>query len=348
MKSTLGRQGTLAIGVVFSAVACGPGAGSAAQSTEQAPVVWQMQSNFTTGTAYAAMWQSFADELSAKTGGRVKLQIHFNNSLNFPVTQITSLTAKGSLDVGEVDASGATGEFPLMKAPSIPGLIPDDNTLRAKISTAVDPLLNSVLSSTRNQIVLTSCLFDGRSIISSRPLTELNGLAGLKVRSSSGYEASLTASLGATPVTNVGASEYYTALQTGAINALWGIDGQFQQAKLYEVGKYVLDARTGGNYVVLTLNKDSYNRLTDATKKTVMAVAANAGRHCYKVLSQVSASAVTGLKAAGTVVTPLSSSERDKIKELSKAYVADYASKNGAEGQKLLDLISATLKANNS
>lgn len=325
--------------------ACG-GSGPATPAEVQKPLNWQMQSNAPNNSGLALAETAFADQLSQKTGGKVKLNIHFNNSLGLPPAQMVSLTSKGTVDVGELLGSFVGGEFPMETVPEAPGLIPYDVALREKIAAGLIPNFDQVLSGRYNQTVLMACQVDGRALISNKPVTGLSSLAGLKTRATGAIEVGLTQKFGGIPVANVGASDIYPGLQTGSLNAAWAPASYFYQVKLYEVAKSVLNVNTAGAYTILSVNKDSYNQLTAANKNLIADLGKQAGTACFENTDKLAKSAISDLRSQGVTVTDLSSSDQALLKQAATPLLQDFVAKGGPDVQKAYDTIQQVLKAN--
>jgi TRAP-type C4-dicarboxylate transport system substrate-binding protein len=99
------------------------------------------------------------------------------------------------------------------------------------------------------------------------PITGAPGLDGLKIRGTVSYHPMIEA-LGGTGVV-IGGGEVYSALQTGVVDgAAWGLTGA-KDYKWYEVVDYMAEPVFGQVGVMIFMNLDAWNGLSDDLKGAV-------------------------------------------------------------------------------
>ncbi len=337
----IGHAVALAI-VIFSLVAaCGGNGGSPTGPTKH--IVWTAQSNTPadSGVTRALVW--FADELKKRTKGEIILKVYPSAGLQLDPAQMVSLTSRRAVDVGELGVAVA-GEFPEIGVASIPGLVPYNVPLREKITNALMPSWSGILESKWNQLLVQTCPTDPRSIILRKPITSLSALKGLKLRASGSAEVALTKSLGAIP-TSVAVADYYTSLQTGVVDGIWGPPGIQLQAKLYEVAKYLLAVAIGGSVNAWTINKDALNELSPSTRKIVLDTAKEGSHYCATLQDQIGQDALRSLPSSyGVTVTPLSPQDKAILRQLTAPLVDDWAKSASPEGLKELAIVKGLVQ----
>jgi TRAP-type C4-dicarboxylate transport system substrate-binding protein len=338
----IGRVLTLGTIVLTLLAACGGNNGPISAPTKH--ITWTAQSSGLpeTGVTKSLIW--FADELNKRTKGEITLKVYPNAGLQLNSAQMVSLTSRRAVDVGELGVSVA-GEFPEIGVASIPGLVPYNVPLREKITNALMPSWNSILESKWNQVLVQTCPTDPRSIILRKPITSLSALKGLKLRASGTAEVALTKSLGAIP-TSVAVADYYTSLQTGVIDGIWGPPGIQIQAKLYEVAKYLLAVSIGGSVNTWTINKDALNELSPSTRKIVLDTAKEGSHYCATLQDQIGQDALKSLPSSyGVTVTPLSPQDKATLKQLTAPLVDEWAKSASPEGLKELAIVKDLVQA---
>jgi TRAP-type C4-dicarboxylate transport system substrate-binding protein len=94
-----------------------------------------------------------------------------------------------------------------------------------------------------------------------RPLSGTPGFQGLKIRGTVSYHKMIEA-LGGSPVV-MGGADVYSALQTGVVDgAAWPLTGA-KDFKWYEVSNYLADPIFGQVGLMIFVNQDVWNSLTD-------------------------------------------------------------------------------------
>src|SRR5690606_21330958 len=124
-----------------------------------------------------------------------------------------------------------------------------------------------------NQVPLASTgTVDNYQLLSTKPIENLDQLAGLKI-GASGPNQAWVSGLGAVPVTMNMASAY-NDLKTGVEDAIMLHSGGGLNAKIYEVAPYHITARFGAAVAfVVTVNKQTWDGLPADVQEALRTVA---------------------------------------------------------------------------
>ncbi len=207
--------------------------------------------------------QEWADEISARTEGRVKIAVFPAGSLT-KAPQCYTGVVDGISDIGMSCFAYTRGQFPLMEGLDLPLGYPDGMTA-SKIATE---LYNKYQPAELNDVKVLYIHAHGPGILASKKeVSSLADLSGMKVRAT-GLSATIVEKLGAIPVA-MSQGETYEALQKGVAEATLCPMETLKGWKQGEVISAVTDSSaigyTTAMYVVM--NKGKWDSLPDDIKQ---------------------------------------------------------------------------------
>jgi len=172
------------------------------------------------------------------------------------------------------------------------------------------------------------------------PVTGEPGLDGRKIRGTVSYHPMIEA-LGGTGVV-IGGGEVYSALQTGVVDgAAWGLTGA-KDFKWYEVADYMADPVFGQVGLMIFMNLDSWEALSDEQKATVERAAIRLEAESIAHFDRLAAAEKEALLELGMKTTAFSEAEGARFDSLWSNGVWSIAAKTAPrESEKLRDLARA-------
>jgi TRAP-type C4-dicarboxylate transport system substrate-binding protein len=168
-------------------------------------------------------------------------------------------------------------------------------------------------------------------------VSEQPGLDGLKVRGSASY-GPMIKELGGSPVI-MGAGDVYSALQKGVVDgAAWPLTGALD-FKWYEVAGYMSAPDFGQVGLMIFMNLDSWNMLSDTNKSAIERAALKLENYSVKRFDELAVAERASLIKRGVKVTSFSEKDADRLDQLWSQGVWDVA-KNGSpvESEKMREL----------
>jgi len=231
------------------------------------------------------MTKWLVEEIGKRSGGQIKFETYFGGSLLKARETLKGIQA-GTADMGFIFVPYFPRELPswTVAEPFLQGPVAPEK--RAEFFWDLyeqAPELKNTLQKW-NQILVAVHVFGKHSIGGPRTLTSLADLKGLKVRCAGGYDAAHMSALGANIVFMKGA-EVYSAMQKGAIDANYTPVTSYYKYKLYEIGKnhhLLVIPQFIGSVALITMNLDSFNKLSAEQQATVLKV----GREYSRVESK--------------------------------------------------------------
>ncbi len=215
------------------------------------------------------MAHKLADLVKEKTNGRITIQV-------FPAAQLGQereaydLLNQGAIDMTVTSTGILDKVYPPMAVTSLPFIFHSWDQARHAFHGAFGQALTDGVRANSNTEVLAFVGLGFRDMLfRGDPVTTVAGMKGLRMRSPEDKVwIRMFQLLGAKP-TPVTWGEVYTAMQTGVAD---GLDSPAQAAldmKFQEVTKSLVRTSHMFGSMLIDMNKDKFNALSDADKKVI-------------------------------------------------------------------------------
>ncbi|MGX1175131.1 TRAP transporter substrate-binding protein [Pseudomonas sp. R151218B TE3479] len=267
--------------------------------------------------------QKFADLLSEKSGGKIKVRLFPGGTLGGDVQTVSALQG-GTLDITVLNSGILAAQAPDYAMLDFPFLFNNVEEAHAVIDGPVGQKLAAQLDS-KGLVGLGYWDLGFRNLTNSKhPVTKLEDMQGLKIRViQSPIYLETFAALGANPVP-MAFPEVYTGLEQHTIDGQENPFTVIEGNKFYEVQKYLSVTGHIFNPQSLIISQKTWNRLNDDEKAMIRAAAAEAQTFQREVTAASMDKAKATLAAAMTVneITP---AEKDRLRERVKPVVDKFA-----------------------
>lgn len=267
--------------------------------------------------------QKFADLLSEKSGGKIKVRLFPGGTLGGDVQTVSALQG-GTLDITVLNSGILAAQAPDYAMLDFPFLFNNVEEAHAVIDGPVGQKLAAQLDS-KGLVGLGYWDLGFRNLTNSKhPVTKLEDMQGLKIRviQSPIYLETFSA-LGANPVP-MAFPEVYTGLEQHTIDGQENPFTVIEGNKFYEVQKYLSVTGHIFNPQSLIISQKTWNRLNDDEKAMIRAAAAEAQTFQREVTAASMDKAKATLAAAMTV-NEISPAEKDRLRERVKPVVDKFA-----------------------
>jgi len=226
-------------GAVLLLAAVLAGCGQQEEDADSASVIeWKAQSLWQAGTLPHQIFEEFAQRVSERSDGRLKIEALAVNSI---VSSTESLDAVGA-DILQAQQSGPayfTGKdaaFALLSDPQ--GGFENPEQMRQWMETGGGLDLARELYARYNVYFVGGVWYGMESLVSKKPIRKLADFKGVKIRAPQGLGQDIFLRLGAAPV-NLPGSEVYTALERGVVDASdWGTLSMNQDLGYHKLAPY--------------------------------------------------------------------------------------------------------------
>lgn len=160
------------------------------------------------------------DGMAKATNGRVEITLSSWPERNVNGPEVLRLVRSGQVDIAAGPLTTVSGDVPMLDGVDLAGMNIDIKQAR-KVADAMVPVANKELERLGIKLVATYP-FSGQMLFCRRPITGLEDLKGLKVRTNGPSASDLIKSYGGQPV-SLAFGEVYTALERGTVDC--GITG---------------------------------------------------------------------------------------------------------------------------
>lgn len=282
----------------------------------------------------------WADQVQARSGGRIEFtDFYWLGALTRAGEELEAIEV-GLAQAGSIQYPYYVGKLPLgnwnYPVPFGPG--PDVVMKASQRLFDEIPALKAELER-YNQKIIALKVIDTYNLTSKKPIVNLDDFKGLKIASIGAYHPKILKDAGAT-ATAMPVGERYEALSSGIVEAEflpWDISYAY---KFHEINKHVTWVDMGSNMpVVLTVNRDFWNRLPPDLQDLMLQVGKEAMQLNLDIISKKRAEALAGWAAAGVTRHDMPEAERAKwaalLPDYPKQWIDDMEAK-GLPGKRIM------------
>lgn len=318
---------------------CLIGIGAMLLSAQASAATWNAYTYVpTTSITAGAAMKKVANRITKQTNGKLRVRLHLGGSLPIKATNITQAVSQGGT-IKLADDGFPYGNIPIAGILNLPMLLTNEHDFETA-TKIMEPYLKKAYAK-KGIVLLGIYHFPLQTMWSSKKLTRLADLSGMKMRVSSPQQAAFVRTFGGTPVT-LGSPEVPSALQRGVV------DGVFTASSGgAKVWKDLLhyNYRLGPNYFssFIIANKAAFDRLSPSEQKTVKGVVANITPWATNTMRKVEKKITAKMAANGMTVTqPKSADVKLGVKKMS-SYWTSWAKDQGHDTVEALKKIRAAI-----
>lgn len=189
--------------------------------------------------------QWFADEVNKRSGGKIKIQIFWGESMG-KAMELLDLVRSGTVELSATAQGYFASQLPLTGATNALMMQFDNNGQAVRI-TAEMVAKNKAIQEELKRNNIYPVYFHSVNVfrpLCTKKLEKIEDFKGLKIRAWGEYVPAMWRALGATPV-NVLPQEMYESLQRGTIDCAFYPLDLSDASKLYEVAKFTWKQNLG-------------------------------------------------------------------------------------------------------
>jgi TRAP-type C4-dicarboxylate transport system substrate-binding protein len=323
---------------VALALAVGLVLGSAIPSNAAAPIKLKFQGKWEGHEKqnWANEQLKFADRVKAATKGGVEIE-NLGEVVNDD--EVIDAVRKGVEDMGS-QAIHSRGELSLLNFISIPAVQFDK---MPEMYGKLRPYLGNWMETQFPDLkVIGYTYFLPNNIYTNKPCTTLEDIRKMKLRITGNLLVQVVKAAGGNPITMT-VDEVYQAVQRGILDGGQTAPPGYLSTATYEVCKYMSSWPLGGNALVVTMYKPSWNKMDATLQGQFMSAwmetekAQVAG--IYRDLDDIEKQCI----AKGSIRMNPSQAEKDKFAAFAGVAVKDWRSKVGPDGDPVIKAVNETL-----
>jgi TRAP-type C4-dicarboxylate transport system substrate-binding protein len=258
-----------------------PSYGDHAITYSGAPVTLRLTSHLPEVSVQARFLKKSFVILEKMSKGKLKVSARWGGTVH-KVTEGFEANRSGLTDMSACFTFLNTRNFPLTAALSLPGLFPNEAVQTLVAETLAEKYFRQEFE--RQQVYLNGITGSTNfNLFSNVPITTLEQLKGLKVRSGTGISQKVFERLGAVPV-NISSADFFSALQRGLLDAVFTSDAAAKAFRIDEASKHHTDTPINN----LPLEWCNNKRTIDALPSDLRQVFYAWSRQLHQADSQVS------------------------------------------------------------
>jgi TRAP-type C4-dicarboxylate transport system substrate-binding protein len=298
---------------------------------------WDFYTYMPSANASVKRVQVMLDDINNETGGKLAIRLHMGGSLQISTTNITQAVGDNVVQMG--DDSFFTGNIPVSGVMRLPLLIRSYDEFD-KAAKVVDPPMAAAYGK-RGIIMLGRYHYPPQVLWSTKKLTSLADLKGMKLRVTSPEQGEFLKRFGATSVT-IGTPEVAPALERGVIDGV--VTASSGGGVLWrDLLKY--NYRLGVNYVdnVIIVNAEAFGKLPADVQAKVRKIVADAMPQVTQALADDEETFTKKFVTEGLVVTQAKPEDVKEVGAQFASYWETWAKPRGAETVETLAKVRAAL-----
>jgi TRAP-type transport system periplasmic protein len=278
--------------------------------------------------------QWFADEVTKRSGGKLKVQVFAGGALGKP-TELLKLVSEGGVHMSTTSPAYFASQLPLLSATNSLPLVFKDAAQAQRVIPALyadSPALQAELKQLNVRPVPGFWhTVDPYYMICRTPVRTLADMKGKKVRSYGDDVPKMLQAIGAVPV-NLLPGDLYESLQKGTVDCTPYSLGTAVSLKLQEVAKYVTFMNIGspGGWPIF-VNEKAWDALSAENKKVITEVAAAANKMELDKFAEADTEARKVMKAAG--VEFIEFPDQKKFEAAAPDFLADWTARMEKAGK---------------
>jgi len=253
--------------------------GSRAQAAES----WDMAIAYPPGNYQTKSAERFAAEVTKATNGEVTIRVQAGGALGFKGPEMLGAIRDGLVPIGSMLLNQQVGVEPLLGIASLPYLVSSPAEMRL-ITDIASPAYDKIAAK-HHQKILYMVPWPGQNIFAKTEVKVPDDFRALKIRTVDRNGSDYFRELGAAPA-QMPWGEVVPALATGVINSVTtssssGVDGQF-----WDFLPFCYLVNWQSNFDMVTVNLDSWKKLSPAQQKAIEDVAKRLEPEFWKAAEQ--------------------------------------------------------------
>jgi TRAP-type C4-dicarboxylate transport system substrate-binding protein len=300
-----------------------------------AEVEWKFYTYFAANDKPTELHKAFAEDVFKASKGRLKINVFASGELPYKAADVLRAVASDQVQMGDVALGFVAGDVPELNAFAMPFSCTSMDKFYDKAAPAVAADINAVLSRKFKVQSIMQWVMPPQQLWLVKPVTGIDGLKNLKVRSWNREQAEMMKLLGGSGVT-ITPAEVIPALQRGVV------DGAFTAAvpaldwKFNEVTKmgYMINLTLA--HQLVAVNEQSLDKLPADLRTLLLNKVSEWVPKYRQSLIEADKVARKTLTEKGVTLLDPTPQEMDKFRAVTRPMWAEWTAKNGAVAQKML------------
>ena len=284
---------------------------------------------------WAAEQMKFADRVKEATGGKVVVQLMDEVKAD---NAVIDGVRSGVLDIG-AQPIHSRGELVVPGFLSMPFILWDK---APEMNEKLRPLLTDYWEKTFGVKYLGVNYFLPNNLFTTKPCTTLEDIKKMKLRINGTLLVQMFKAAGGSPIV-MNQSEVFTSVQRGVIDGVQTAIPGYLDSGLYEVCKYMSAWPLGVMGLAVTMNKDSWNKLSPELQKQVTGAWLETEKAQFAGAKGDAGGAEAKAKSLGAQRMDPTKAEQDKLGAFAGPIVEDWKKKAGADSVAVMKVVNEVM-----
>lgn len=300
-----------------------------------AQVKWDLTSEYAHNSLIGHGNQLFADKVKAKSGGQIVVTPHFGGSLGFKSRDVLDAVGRGAVPMGDAPVGFWVGIDPIFQLPVLPFVVSSTQEAFALYGIAKPAYAKALAKN--NQYLVFAAPWPPNGIWSKRPLESAKSFNGLKIRTLDPVSTNTFKALNALPQ-QLAWADVIPMLATGGIEAVMTSADGGASAKFWDHVTNYTAANVAWALSMATVNKDAFDRLTEAQKKAFREAAAETEAHQWAAVDERVRTSYVEMRAKNVKIAEAAPADmRQALVKAAEPAVNDWIAKVGSEGRSIIE-----------
>jgi TRAP-type C4-dicarboxylate transport system substrate-binding protein len=298
-------------------------------------ITWQMANEYPATSIHGEGDQFFARELWQRSGGRIVIMHSFDASLGYRSKDLLQAVARGTVIVGDMYVGALGDVHPMFLLPSLPFLAVTPEQARL-LTDVARPEYERVLAR-HNQKLLYPSPWPPAGIWARKPVTSMEALRGLRIRTPDANGTATLRAAGAQPA-QISFADALPRLKSGEIDAVLSSGDGGAGQRLWEYLNHFTAINYSMTMSMVTMNLDAWNDLGPGLKLAVLGAArATSERQWTEIRNRVAVN-YDRMRANGVgITTEVPAEFLEALGKAGRATIDEWRVKAGPSGQDILD-----------
>lgn len=300
----------------------------------QDTIQWKALTLHRNGNSYNK-WLWFQEEAAKRTDGRLQVEIITFSEFGLTGTDVLRVMESGLVSIAEVSTGYVSGDFPLIEATDLPGMVTSLDQSR-EIYDAWQEKVVAPREDIMGGIVYSTFVWGSMYLHSRDPINSAADIAGKKIRVFAPAQARFVEELGGEPL-SMPISEVYSALQRGVMDGMITGLNSIKPMTSWEVTPHITDIGIAPLGAYIVISRKAWDGLPEDIQQTLLSMQDEFTDVGWKTGAMEDADGMEIAAANGmTVNVPVNDAFREELFNVSSNVIFPWwVQRAGSEGEDL-------------
>lgn len=303
-------------------------------------VTWRATSAYQVTSNSGLAFDEMAAKLLELSGGTFELKTNPGGSLGFKNADNFEVVGDGLVEVAETSAGSLIGIDQLFGIVALPFIASSDEAVQNMMEATYEAF--SKIFQSNNQKLIGWGSFPAVGVFAKKPVTNLEGFNGMKIRTYDAFSAEAFSAFGAAPV-QLPWGEVVLSLSSGVIDAVLTSSEGGVLINIWDLG--MTDYTRFGYSTPVTLlhvSGEAFESLSTGHQEAILKAGEYFTKRNWELAQERITSNLATLKKNGiTLHDKMGPSVLKKNQEIASSAALEWVKKTGPKGQALLDQLKS-------